>query len=48
MQSQREYVMRTVEERAVRFIQLWFTDVLGIRSRSVSRRPSSRTPLRAA
>ena len=29
MQSQREYVMRTVEERAVRFIQLWFTDVLG-------------------
>jgi glutamine synthetase len=30
MQSQREYVMRTVEERAVRFIQLWFTDVLGI------------------
>ena len=29
MQSQREYVLRTVEERAVRFIQLWFTDVLG-------------------
>jgi len=30
MQSQRDYVLRTVEERAVRFIQLWFTDVLGI------------------
>jgi glutamine synthetase len=29
MQGQREYVLRTVEERAVRFIQLWFTDVLG-------------------
>src|ERR1700721_4194975 len=30
MQSQREYVLRTVEERSVQFIQLWFTDVLGI------------------
>src|SRR5580700_7724974 len=30
MQSQRDYVLRTVEERGVRFIQLWFTDVLGI------------------
>ena len=30
MQSQREYVLRTVEERGVEFIQLWFTDVLGI------------------
>jgi glutamine synthetase len=29
MQSQEEYVLRTVEERGVRFIQLWFTDVLG-------------------
>ena len=29
MQSQRDYVLRTVEERGVRFIQLWFTDVLG-------------------
>src|SRR5918996_2491368 len=25
-----DYVLRTVEERGVRFIQLWFTDVLGI------------------
>lgn len=24
-----EYVMRTVEERGVRYVQLWFTDVLG-------------------
>jgi glutamine synthetase len=30
VQSQREYVLRTVEERGVEFIQLWFTDVLGI------------------
>ncbi|MCU1493913.1 MAG: Glutamine synthetase type [Acidimicrobiaceae bacterium] len=29
MQSQRDYVLRTVEERGVRFIQFWFTDVLG-------------------
>jgi glutamine synthetase len=29
MQSQREYVLRTVEERGIRFVQLWFTDVLG-------------------
>lgn len=28
-QSQQDYVLRTVEERGVRFIQLWFTDVLG-------------------
>ncbi|HZD67232.1 MAG TPA: glutamine synthetase beta-grasp domain-containing protein, partial [Acidimicrobiales bacterium] len=29
MESQQEYVLRTVEERGVRFVQLWFTDVLG-------------------
>jgi glutamine synthetase len=29
LQSQQEYVLRTVEERGVRFVQLWFTDVLG-------------------
>ncbi len=29
VQSQREYVLRTVEERGIRFVQLWFTDVLG-------------------
>lgn len=29
MQSQQDYVLRTVEERGIRFIQLWFTDVLG-------------------
>jgi glutamine synthetase len=28
-QNQIDYVLRTVEERGVRFIQLWFTDVLG-------------------
>ena len=29
MQSQSQYVLRTVEERGIRFVQLWFTDVLG-------------------
>ena len=29
MQSQQDYVLRTVEERGIRFVQLWFTDVLG-------------------
>ncbi len=29
MSSQVEYVLRTVEERGIRFDQLWFTDVLG-------------------
>ena len=28
-ERQVEYVLRTVEERGVRFVQLWFTDVLG-------------------
>jgi len=27
--SQIDYVLRTVEERGIRFVQLWFTDVLG-------------------
>jgi glutamine synthetase len=29
LERQQDYVMRTVEERGVRFVQLWFTDVLG-------------------
>lgn len=29
MERQQEYVLRTVEERGIRFIRLWFTDVLG-------------------
>jgi glutamine synthetase len=29
MEPQAEYVLRTVEERGVRFVRLWFTDVLG-------------------
>src|SRR5438067_2344333 len=29
MERQQDYVLRTVEERGVRFIRLWFTDVLG-------------------
>lgn len=30
MDRQQEYVLRVVEEREIRFIQLWFTDVLGV------------------
>ena len=30
MDRQQEYVLRTVEERDVRFVRLWFTDVLGM------------------
>jgi glutamine synthetase len=30
MERQQDYVLRTVEERGVRFIQLWFSDVLGL------------------
>ena len=29
MDKQTEYVLRTIEERDIRFIRLWFTDVLG-------------------
>jgi glutamine synthetase len=29
MAKQEDYVLRTVEERGIRFIRLWFTDVLG-------------------
>ena len=29
MDRQTEYVLRTMEERDVRFVRLWFTDVLG-------------------
>jgi glutamine synthetase len=29
MQNQAQYVLRTVEERGIRMVQLWFTDVLG-------------------
>lgn len=30
MERQQDYVLRTVEERGIRFVQLWFTDVLGV------------------
>ena len=30
MDRQQEYVLRAVEERDIRFIRLWFTDVLGV------------------
>ena len=39
MSKQSDYVMRTVEERGIRFIRLWFTDVLGL-LKSVSISPA--------
>lgn len=30
MDKQQEYVLRTVEERGIRFVRLWFTDILGL------------------
>jgi len=39
MDKQTEYVLRTIEERDIRFIRLWFTDVLGI-LKSVSIAPA--------
>src|ERR1044072_2282002 len=29
MDRQQEFVLRTLEERDIRFVRLWFTDVLG-------------------
>jgi glutamine synthetase len=35
--KQAEYVLRTVEERGIRFVRLWFTDVQGfLKSVSIS------------
>ncbi len=37
MKKQAEYVLRTVEERGIRFVRLWFTDVQGfLKSVSIS------------
>ena len=29
MDRQQEFVLRTIEERDIRFVRLWFTDVVG-------------------
>ena len=29
LDKQQEFVLRTLEERDIRFVRLWFTDVLG-------------------
>jgi glutamine synthetase len=39
VRKQAEYVLRTVEERGIRFVRLWFTDVLGF-LKSVSINPA--------
>ncbi len=33
MSRQADYVLRTVQERGIRFIRLWFTDVQGFLSK---------------
>ena len=30
MDRQQEYVLRAIEERDIRFVRLWFTDVRGV------------------
>src|SRR5689334_2971694 len=39
MERQQEFVLRTLEERDIRFVRLWFTDVLGF-LKSVSVAPA--------
>ena len=47
MERQLDYVMRTVEERGVRFVRLWFTDVLGF-LKSVEITPAERATIERA
>jgi len=44
MKDQAQYVLRTVEERGIRFVQLWFTDVLGRHKAFHVTRLNSKTP----
>ncbi|MCF2435773.1 glutamine synthetase [Streptomyces thinghirensis] len=49
MDKQQEFVIRTLEERDIRFVRLWFTDVLGfLKSVAVARRSWSRPSTRAS
>ena len=41
MDKQQEFVLRALEERDVRFVRLWFTDVLGF-LKSVAVAPAER------
>ncbi len=34
MDKQTDFVLRTIEERGIKFIRLWFTDVIGTRTSS--------------
>jgi len=43
MDRQQEFVLRTIEERDIRFIRLWFTDVVGT-LKSVARKRLRRGP----
>lgn len=49
MDKQQEFVLRTLEERDIRFVRLWFTDVLGfLKSVAVAPRSWSRPSTRAS
>ena len=37
MDRQQEFVLRTLEERDIRFVRLWFTDVLGYLKSEIGR-----------
>ena len=44
MDRQKEFVLRTLEERDIRFVRLWFTDVLGYLKSVAIAPPNSRAP----
>ena len=49
MNRQEEFVLRTIEERDIRFVRLWFTDVLGIlKSVAIAPVPFPSVPWQAA
>ena len=39
--KQRDFVLRTIEERGIKFVRLWFTDVVGT-LKSVAIAPAER------
>ena len=44
MDKQADFVLRTIEERDIRFVRLWFTDVLGTLKSVAVAPPNSRVP----
>jgi glutamine synthetase len=44
MDKQRDFVLRTIEERGVKFVRLWFTDVIGTLKSVAIAPPRSKAP----